>query len=389
LALAIAAAFLVFLYQIAYRFIPSVEGTVFNVAAAATLLTGPFLFLFVLLHTYRLLGQYRELLRQLALLPMTGAYERLPLKISFTFGRFLSNFTPRVSNLTLAVQQYESLLEKPATPKRRDGNPFDRLQREIADAHDALLAERVCDSFQAEFKLEDDPLQFVQSDYRGNFKEGEVILTKSATMSGLVRSAQHCLVPLRCQWEHRTAAQGYPESAEPGTRHDNEAYRDEEGDSPPSNLALAHQTNESNGSGSGFTAWLDRAEELVALVTVTYVSQFALHLANNVMYLTACPLLLLVAVNSYPFQPHRFLALFYWTLSLSTLLIVLMFMVILDRDEFLSRIAKTRPSYFAWSSLSVLLKYFVPLIAILVTQHPDVSDTLYTYLGTLLRVIEK
>ena len=43
------------------------------------------------------------------------------------------------------------------------------------------------------------------------------------------------------------------------------------------------------------------------------------------MYLTACPLLLLLAVNSYPFQPHRLLALFFWTLSLSTLLVVLMF----------------------------------------------------------------
>ena len=101
------------------------------------------------------------------------------------------------------------------------------------------------------------------------------------------------------------------------------------------------------------------------------------------------PAAMLVAVNSYPFQPHRLLALFFWSLSLSTLLVVIMFMVILDRDEFLSRIAKTRPSYFAWSSLSVLLKYLVPLILILVTQHPDVSDSLYTYLGPLFRVIEK
>jgi hypothetical protein len=145
----------------------------------------------------------------------------------------------------------------------------------------------------------------------------------------------------------------------------------------------------SGGSGEGFTAWLDRAEELVAVVAVTYVSQFALHLRNNVMYLTACPLLLLAAVNNYPFQPHRLLALFFWTLSLSTLLIVLMCMVILDRDEYLSRIAKTRPSYFAWSSLSDVLKYLLPLIAILVTQHPDVSDALYSYFGPLLRVFEK
>jgi hypothetical protein len=216
-----------------------------------------------------------------------------------------------------------------------------------------------------------------------------VILTSSATLSGLVRSAQHCLVPLRCQWEHRTAAQAYSESAELRTRHNDEAHRDKVRNNPPSDPALAHQSSASGGSGAGFTSWLARAEELVALVAITYVSQFALHLRNNVMYLTACPLLLLMAVNSYPFQPHRLLALFFWTLSLSTLLVVLMFMITLDRDEFISRIAKTQPSYFAWSSLSVLLKYLVPLIAILVTQHPDVSDAFYTYLSPLLRVIEK
>ena len=101
-------------------------------------MTGPFLFLFVLLHTYRLLGQYRELLRQLALLPMAGAYERLPLKVSFTFGRFLSNFTPRVSNLELVVQQYESLVEDPAIPERTDHDPFDGVQRKIPYARNAL-----------------------------------------------------------------------------------------------------------------------------------------------------------------------------------------------------------------------------------------------------------
>ncbi len=137
------------------------------------------------------------------------------------------------------------------------------------------------------------------------------------------------------------------------------------------------------------TAWLGRSEEFVALVTMTYVSQFALHLRNNVMFLTACPLLMLLAVNSYPFQPHRLLALFFWTLSLVTLLVVLGCLVTLDRDELLSRIAKSRPAYFDWASAPTIAKYVIPLIGVLITQHPDVSDFLYTYFGPLLRVIEK
>ena len=379
LSMAIAIAFVIFLFQVAYRFIPSVEGPVFNFLTAATLVIGPFLFLFVLLHTYRILGQYRELLRQLAMIPMAGAYERLPLKVAFTFGRYLSTFTPRVSNLLLVVQQYESLVKAPRVPEPSGRSDPDFSSRRIAEARDTLLHQDLLAVFNREMGHEDDPLRLAGEDYSGPFRqEGEVMIRTSHTMKTLVLGARTCLVPLQTCWEERSAAQGFVD-----------APQHREGGEGAGGRECSAGASSDGGPSQEATTWLARAEEFVALVAVTYVSQFALHLRNNVSFLTASPLLMLVAVNTYPFQPHRLLALFFWTLSLATLLVVMFFMVILDRDEFLSRIAKTRPSYFSWSSIPTFLKYLVPLVGILVTQHPDVSEFLYTYFGPVFRVIEK
>ena len=43
------------------------------------------------------------------------------------------------------------------------------------------------------------------------------------------------------------------------------------------------------------------------MVIVAHISQIALHLKNLAYYLVVAPILLLLAVSSYPFQPERFL----------------------------------------------------------------------------------
>ncbi len=72
LPLAVAIGLIALLVQIVARRIPTVENVFFNVATTVALTGGAFLYLFVLLHTYRLYGQYREFLRRLAMLPMAG-----------------------------------------------------------------------------------------------------------------------------------------------------------------------------------------------------------------------------------------------------------------------------------------------------------------------------
>jgi hypothetical protein len=96
-----------------------------------------------------------------------------------------------------------------------------------------------------------------------------------------------------------------------------------------------------------------------------------------------------LSVGTYPFQPHRLLSLFFWALSLTTVFVMLIMLLALDRDEFLSRISKTKPASFDWSALPVTLGYLVPLLGVLVSQYPDVSDYLSTNLGPFFRVFEK
>jgi hypothetical protein len=434
--MAVAVASLVFLSFLAYRTIPTVEGPAFTLAAFTALVIGPFLYVFVVLHTYRLVGQYREILRQLAMAPMAGAYQRLPLKASFTYGRFLSMFTPRVSNLRVAVQQYEALTSDRdvATASGEAGS----LTRKAVKLHGELKNMAIQHDFETELLNETAQKPRNDSgDAEGTATSNdEVIVRDSQTACGLVRAAQMCVTVLTEHWQSRTTAEAFvdaeradkevgPPTPQGGRREpDSHAGAIEAAprvwvgrvETLDTGLALsdvgraaviqrevqvrldiaprrtsnpvATATREQDRT-RWLTEWLGRAEELVALVTVTYVSQFALHVRNNLMFMTACPLLLLVAVNSYPFQPHRLLALFLWTLSLATLLAVTVCLVTLDRDELLSRIAKSRPAYFDWASVPTIARYVVPLIGVLITQHPDVSDFLYAYFGPLLRVIEK
>src|SRR5439155_11383937 len=89
--------------------------------------------------------------------------------------------------------------------------------------------------------------------------------------------------------------------------------------------------------------WVQLAEDFVALEIVNYVSQFFVQLRNLVMFLTIGPLLLMLAVTSYPFQPQRLLLLFIWLLiGILVVAAVVIFMQI-ERDELVSRISRTTP----------------------------------------------
>ncbi len=398
LALACVVAFSVFLIHTAYRMIPDIEGPVFSVSSASAFLIASFLYLFVFLHSYRLVGLYIELLRQIAYLPMADAYDRLPRKVSFTFGKFLSTFKPRPSNLTLVVQQLQSLLEFSAQsgPSRRKR---ESLTTKLRARIEKLRKLRVVEAFEAETRREyylpasgssatpeaapkvdaAKPGATEKSD-AAEFATGEATVTGSETLSRLNQAVAICLDVLPEYWQHRAAKRAFQDAAAMREPHATDA----DGDSHKAKKRGGHTRDEAERN-----EWLDHAEEFVALAAVGYVSQFSLHIRNNIYFLTACPIFLLLAVNNYPFQPHRLLGLSYWILTLITLIASFALAIKLDRDEFLSRVSKTRPANISWSSVSARLAYLVPLLGVLLTQYPDVSDFLYTQFGPLFRVLEK
>src|SRR5262249_14459221 len=103
--------------------------------------------------------------------------------------------------------------------------------------------------------------------------------------------------------------------------------------------------------------WLALAQDLVALEVTVYLSQFFVHLRNLILFLTIAPLLMLLAVSSYPFQPQRL-----WLLLAGALVgigtaTVVWIIIQIERNEVVSHILSTTPNRlnFHWHFLGQIL----------------------------------
>jgi hypothetical protein len=128
------------------------------------------------------------------------------------------------------------------------------------------------------------------------------------------------------------------------------------------------------------------AETYVAMMVVLYASQYAVQLRNIGAFLVASPLLLLMA-TIYPFEPERFIDVFLWVSALLTYASLAFAYVQFDRHEFVSWVAGTKAHEFTldWRTASQAAIGILPLVGVLLTQFPDVSDFLYNYLGPIFR----
>src|SRR5262245_30368815 len=93
-----------------------------------------------------------------------------------------------------------------------------------------------------------------------------------------------------------------------------------------------------------FQCWLERAEDLVAIQVVLYLSQFFLQMRNLIWPMIICGTLLLLGSTSYPFQPERLLHNLLLSLLGAVLAAIVLVLVLMNRDELLSRIAGTTPN---------------------------------------------
>ncbi len=281
----------------------------------------------------------------------------------------------------MSIQQVESLTtDKPliiSDTTRTD----DELEEKVRLALGSITSEHLPAAFAEEMSRED----------RNPSTADGIMVYCSETQQKLDQAVAICMDPLSLYWKSRTSSDAYhdPESSHLRNTVDN-GRPSRNGHNGLPRGRLAHPPARPKPALSAdMKSWLDRAEEFVALSAVNYVSQYSIHLRCNAKFLTAFPILLLMAVNAYPFQPHRLLSLFFWALSLATVVAMLVMLLVLDRDEFLSRISKSRPASFDWSALPVIFGYLIPLLGVLVSQYPDVSDYLSTSLGPFFRVFEK
>ncbi|MGH7135428.1 MAG: hypothetical protein ACREHD_06785, partial [Pirellulales bacterium] len=117
-------------------------------------------------------------------------------------------------------------------------------------------------------------------------------------------------------------------------------------------------------------AWIELAEDFMALYLVPYVSQFLRHWWNLVVWLMVASLLLLIAMASYPFEPQELLIGACVTMIVLVGASAVFVEVQMEWDALLSQMMGTHPNRIDWNSEFVvgLLTWIVPVAIVLFTH---------------------
>jgi hypothetical protein len=132
--------------------------------------------------------------------------------------------------------------------------------------------------------------------------------------------------------------------------------------------------------------WLIYAERIVGTNLAMSLNETFYQIRDLIFFLVCALLLFLWALNSYPLQPSRIISIFcswlvFWV-SASMLIIFAGF----SRSAVLSRLSGTAENKVTFDPtfvVSLVLYVVVPLICLLATQFPDLSDTLFKWAGSL------
>jgi len=126
--------------------------------------------------------------------------------------------------------------------------------------------------------------------------------------------------------------------------------------------------------------WVRDAESFAATVVAVLLNRYVRQLQYFVYTLLFCALLLMLGALSYPFEPHRLLSTWVWTLMLVVIGSALWTYVELDRNTLLSRIASSSAGQLTLDRgllLRVLAWGVAPLMAAAATEYPDLVNSIF------------
>jgi hypothetical protein len=325
---------LIVLFSTFLRYIPTPEGHRYDVAFQ--LAFGSFFLILILAFArfVMLWARISALFRRMSMLPMAGAFDRLPTKVALQFGRFLQANRLTADDLAIPKQQLELL---------RRGLTLD-----------------VRESLRRDYQIPETRLS--------EFEAAAASCVAPATAASL-RAVSTATLPIVAAWWPRHSI--------------DEAFGGDTVDRAKDAEALA------NGKVPTADGWLRLAEDYLAIEAVQHASQYAPHLRDLTTFLTIGPLLLLISATWYPFQPQRLLAILVWAAILASAGAAVLVFFQVDRDEFVSRVSRTRAHNvtFDRAFLSNLMTYLVPIIGLALSEFPGISYWLTSMLEPLGRVI--
>lgn len=309
---------------------------------------------FVFFRFVGLWRDFRDFLHQLGHHPLSVALERLPHKFIRSLGALFLEELPELTR-SEAVQEHLRLL-------------LNHLHQLDPEREPSTL------DIYAEIDRPIAALRRLREELRKN------ALLVDASEEQVVRASQNLIKILSPVWRARplpaTIVTGKPDALQLAVRP-----------SPEQSTAEAYQ----HLVPDAWHLWLRLSEDFLAIQVVTYINRLFPHLRNALLNVTIGFVLLLLALISYPFQPQRYLVL------LSTMLLVVtgpttMYVLAqMNRDEVLSRIAKSPPGKLTWDRAfisQVVIYGALPLLSLIATQFPEVRGAAFSWIETALKILK-
>jgi hypothetical protein len=374
-----------------------------------------------LVRAWKTWDRIHDLLRAVAVLPLGDAFSRIPRKATAVFGPYLSTARgDRTSQMPVRLRQARLVAGQygRVQDKLRDYHAsacFTQLETAFRYSAIKTRAEQEAEALHDESKRvplycwsvaegivwPDGPTRPVAATAvkSGN---GQVQSSDKATVIptntpahrrdnvaelrvNLHDAAYACLCVLELYWPNRCLREAYKDADPAGN---------EDGSKRPAariERISDEDVNAPYGSHNqkAVRKWLRMAEDFVAIETLAFLSQYFVQLRKQVEFLAFAPLLLLLAIVSYPFRPQQLALWFFWALFLAIAATVTWIFVSIERDEIVSRVAGTTPNRFnlSWAFTGSILQYVVPLLGVLAALSADSSDLIHSWLDPILRTL--
>jgi hypothetical protein len=332
-------------------YLPTVEGRLWTGLFIITFTLGFFLVAVNLLRFWLIWRRVRKLLHTIAILPMARAFSQLPLKVRAVFSSTLplgraqsrvhkSTFHLAYHQIGLLNEETERLLQDP--PFYQDTILLPLLSLKSVDARILPLLN----------------LKPILAAYDPQWDLAENAPEPPAKK--ISKLTQTLLPTLTSFWPERSLKDAFGDS---------ENVQGDEKNQPI------------------FQRWVEMAEDLIAIQVVIYLSQFFFHMRNLIWSMTVCGTLLLLGSTSYPFQPERLLLTLLLSLLGAVLAGIVYVLVLMNRDELLSCIARSTPNRFTldWDFVSSVLTYVVPMGTVIALQMSGAFRFLLEPLVRLVR----
>jgi len=334
---------------LAYRARPTPEGWIWDYLFFSGFVCLGALVLIGLLRFLAGWKRLEEILKRMALIPMVGAFDRLPRKTAALFGGYFFARRPRVSHLAIPLHLLQQLHHDAA-----------RASAASAAAQSSTPAQEEMPSALASCLRS---IQFAheQTTHRKGALDPEY---PGKDINALSRYAQQMIVGLEAYWPRHTVADAYGEQAKPS-----EAVK-KEGETPPS---MPHG--------------VEKAEDFVAIQLIIFLSQYFILLRTMALSTVWVAVLLLLAATAYPFQPEQLILYLLLGLLGAVVAGVLWVMVRINKNEIVSRITQSTPNKFEfnWTFIQATVQFVGPVAIVVAAQ---LSGRLRTVLEPFMDLIK-